>query len=220
MALYWELTISSSIRDLIQKGTYEQIICDLMNESKRIFPSKYARVKDQSNGECDFIDIVSKKKYDAKILFSNTQCQLIARGLKQLEDWVRSVYEEISEVSGKLFDNDRIAIKNTILFRELSDRLASVRDDEDAILFIPFPIVPESEKSVFLPFASDILSVTYGSIVAASPGKFEGKHTFIIYPSVIDQKVVLRDLTSRRKEYMPIDPLSPYITYAIKEHPD
>lgn len=219
MAIYWELTIAPNIRELIQKKTYEMIIWKLMNQSSEIFPGKYVQIEEQAHGECDFKDITSKQKYDAKMLFSK-QCQLLKQGTERLVDWVKSVREEIAKASKKLMNNDMTGIKSTTLYKEFSQRLATVKKDEDAILFIPFPIVPDSENAVYMQFASDIVSVTYDSIVKDSPDRFKDKKTFIIYPSVIDHKFVLRNLTLFAKEDLPIDPLSPYITFTIKEYPD
>ena len=40
--------------------------------------------------------------------------------------------------------------------------------------------------------------------------------TYIIYPSAIDRKIVLRDLDKQRKEYLPLGELDQYITYSIR----
>lgn len=220
MVFFYKMSIAPNIRELIQAKTYEQIICNLMNESSIVFPNKYQWITEQSHGESDFIDITNKQKYDSKILFSKEQCQLIAKGTEHLESWVASVHKEIAEASQKILDRKRVDIRSTMLYGELISRLESVNYDEEAILFIPFPIVPDAQRSVFLQFASDIVSITYDNIVNDIPEKLMGKRTYIIYPSVMDQKIVLRDLTLRNKEYLPIKHISPYITFTLEILPD
>ena len=222
MAIYCEMSKAPNIRDLIQKDTYEMIIWRLMNESNKVFPSKYKYIEKQSHSECDFIDIVSEQKYDAKVLFSEQQCKILAKGngIEHLQEWYKSVNDELDEASNNMMRRNLAGIRKTILYKEFHRRLESVSDDEEAILFIPFLIVPESKNSIFMQFASDIVSTTYDSIVEDYPEKLKDKNTFIIYPSVIDQKVVLRNLTSSIKEYLPIKLLSPYITFTLKDYPD
>jgi hypothetical protein len=39
-----------------------------MNASKVILPGQYLHQDNQANGECDFVDVVTGEKFDAKIL--------------------------------------------------------------------------------------------------------------------------------------------------------
>ncbi len=106
-----------------------------------------------------------------------------------------------------------------MLFEEMYRRLPKEDVCENTIFFSPYPIVPTSEKSVFSQFASDIVSLTYDAIVKAFPEKFKDKMNFIIYPSVIDGKMVLRNLTTRAREFVSIEPITPYVRYALMEYP-
>jgi len=219
IAIYCLAHIAQNIRQLIQAQTYERIICDLMNSSSVVFPHRYQQVTEQAHGECDFVDINNGRKYDAKLLFSSEQCELLAKGTSCLLEWIISIRKEIEEASVKVM-HKQINAQGTILYAEMLKRLQSVAVDEIAILFIPYPIVPASENSVFLQFASDIVSITYDTIVKVYPQRFNDKQTIIIYPSVIDGKLVLRDLATNTREYLPIEPLSPYIVYELAEHPN
>ena len=201
MAFYYKAIISGNIRELIQKGVYEKIIHKLMNESTKIFTGEYEYITSQSHGECDFRDMINGQKYDAKILFSTEQCYQIPQGLNRLTDWIQSMLGEINESSRKMLDKDWHGIRSTKLYKELGLRLCSISDDEFAILFIPFPIIPEFAKSIFAQFASDIVGITYDEIVKESPEKYLSKPVFIIYPSIADQKIVLRNLTTQCREY-------------------
>lgn len=66
--VYETATIYDSFKTLIKSGNYEKLILDIMNASTKIFPNQYEHVENQSNGECDFIDISTRKKYDVKLL--------------------------------------------------------------------------------------------------------------------------------------------------------
>jgi len=190
-----------------------------MNDSRDIFPGRYCHVDVQSNGECDFIDCSTGEKYDAKLLFSQKQCCLLAQGIKNLKQWIKLLIEETNEASYKLLQTPN-NMKDTLLYKEMKERLESVEDDESAVLFIPYPVVPACEESVYMQFASDIISLTYRAIVNDDQKKYSGKVVYIIYPSILDQKFVLRNLLSDRKEYLPINTLSPYIMYGISDVPN
>ena len=216
MNIRYGVSISKDIKELIQSRTYEKIICNLMNESVILFPNSYKQVSSQSHGECDFVDTFTEKKYDAKLLFSNTQCQIIAKGIDSLATWVRDVLNELTVASEKLINKDWKGIRDTSLYKEMLDRLLHVANDENGILFIPFPIVPAVRQSIFLQFAYDIVSVTFNAISEDYPDSCSGKDIVMIYPSPIDQLTVLRDLKTNRKEYLPIVSLSPFITFSTR----
>jgi hypothetical protein len=81
--------------------------------------------------------------------------------------------------------------------------------------------VPDSgNDNPYTRYASDIVSITFGAILHDHQERFEGKEFFMIYPSDSGQKIVLRNLNSNRKEYLPIYHLSPYITFEIQDHPE
>ena len=70
-------TIHNDVKDIIKSGNYEKIILDLMNASKEIFPSRYTHLNNQAHGECDFVDVVTGEKFDAKIPIDKRQGQMI-----------------------------------------------------------------------------------------------------------------------------------------------
>jgi hypothetical protein len=210
MEMYYFASVSPNIRELIQARTYEKIICNLMNQSTRIFPNNYTQVLNQSNNEPDFVDEFGNK-YDVKLLFENQQCQLIAKGLTHLEDWIKSVLVEIDESSRILFNNKDADITDTLLYNEFLRCFKKIGSDEAAILFMPFPIVIESEQSVFMQFASNILTMTYNAICMNTNRVSIG--AYIIYPSALDRKIVLRKLDSYGTEYLPMGEFEKYVIY-------
>lgn len=48
-----------------------------MNASKEIFPSRYTHLDNQAHGECDFVDVVTGEKFDAKIPIDKRRGQMI-----------------------------------------------------------------------------------------------------------------------------------------------
>ena len=85
---------------------------------------------------------------------------------------------------------------------------------EVAILLMPFPVVLESEQSVYLRDTSNILTMTYNAI--CKNAKRESVGAYIIYPSALDRKIVLRNLDSYETEYLPIDELDKYVIYLAR----
>lgn len=213
MESYAFASVSANIGELIQARTYEKIICNLMNKSTDVFPGHYEQVIEQSNNECDFVDEFGNK-YEAKLLFEESQCRMIVKGLSYLDEWIESILKEINESSYALLNTSRADITSTTLYRELLKRLNTIRNDEVAILFIPFPIVPESEQSVYMQFTSNILTLTYDAICRNTKRVSIG--TYIIYPSAEDRKIVIRDLDNLEREFLPIDELEPYVSYSVK----
>lgn len=216
MSIYCIAQLSSNIRELIQARTYEPIIEKIMNDSQRIFPSKYERILEQSHGECDFTDIQSKQKYDAKLLFSNEQCQCLAKGAIYLQKWLQSLYSEIHEANQALMYQYEFNTSNTLLYREILLRLMSVEADESAILFIPFPIIPDFSHTVYAQFSTDVISHTYHQIlISNNPPKC--KKTYLIYPDRFSQQLILRDLDSGAIEHLKNSYIQEYIRFEIAE---
>ena len=98
-----EIFLSDNLYKIFQRGRYEEFLCDLMNESTMIFPNNYLHKEKQSNGECDFIDIQSKKKYDAKLPFNHEIGKAIG-GEHDYLKWYKlflTMEEEFSEIVEK-----------------------------------------------------------------------------------------------------------------------
>lgn len=217
MEVYGFANVSKSIRELIQAKKCESIILQIMNDSQIVFPSKYDHVESQAHGECDFIDRDSKEKYDVKLLFSNEQCQYLAKGDLCLQQWIESLIGEIYESSRAMCHQSEYDITDTSLYKEMYSRLKSIAEDEYAILFIPFPILlyDIGYVSVCGQFATDIITFTYNHIqLSNNPPKLKG--TYVIYPILQDQKLVLRKLNSGKKEYLLNDYFQNYINFEMK----
>lgn len=118
MSQYCVMKISNNIRELIQAKRYEPIICQIMNDSKVLFKGKYSHVENQSHSECDFIDVHSKEKFDAKLLFSKEQCYYLSKGLSAFYQWFSSLCAEIEEASSTMLNPCVYDISKTTLYNE------------------------------------------------------------------------------------------------------
>jgi len=206
-------------KELIQSTVYERIVLACMNESKYVFPDTYFYIEQQSNGEPDFISN-KEEKFDAKLLFSQEQCYYLSKGTYELKKWIFAVRKELGEASNQLMRRGAHNIHETKLYKEMLRRLPDAGIDENTIYFTPYPIVPESKRSVFSQFACDIISNTFNALLKDYPDRFVSNSCFIIYPSVLDNEIVVRKLGQYQKEYLPITPLSPYVTYSIEDRPE
>lgn len=216
MAVYCLAHISKNIRELIQSKTYESILVRIMNDSQMVFPGKYDHIYTQSHGECDFIDRKSNAKYDAKLLYSNEQCQYLAKGVSHLQQWLESLLVEINESNQALLYQYTYDVTQTSLYKEMLSRLKSVAQDEYAVLFIPFPILPDVGLTTYSQFATDIIIHTYNCILTSDNAP-QNKGAYLIYPSPYCQRLVLRRLDSGEREYLSIDYIQDYISFEFRE---
>ena len=81
ITIYAEATFSKDLIQLFRKE-YEKFVLEIMNSSKVVFPGRYKQVFEQSNGECDFIEEKTGKKFDAKLPFRKGQVELLTNGKK------------------------------------------------------------------------------------------------------------------------------------------
>jgi len=218
MSSYLMMTFLKNSRELIQAKTYEPIVLQFMNQSKKIFPETYYNIKDQSHGEPDFIS-ASGVKFDAKLLFSTEQCELLAKGEEYLLDWLKSVKQELSEASRMLRNKNFNEIQSTCLYKEIERRLPDKSVMENTIFFTPFPIVPTFD-SIYGQFASDILSVIFDTLAENEPQKLANKSNYIIYPTSDGKQIVLRNLSRLLREYCSIDPLLEYVSHRLVTDPN
>jgi len=198
--------ISKNIRNIIQSRIYENIILKVMNNSTKVFPGIYSKNGVQDAGECDFYNSITEEKYDAKIIFTNEQCQNISKGNENIE-WLKSLLDEISEASKYMKEKNRF--KATVFYNTLCRRLKSVERDENAILFIPFPIVSSRNESVWLRFSANIMSIAYEILIEEYPDICD-KNIYLIYVNTKNEFVLCK-LGTFMEEYIQME--NDYIKY-------
>lgn len=208
-------TINDTFKKLIQSGRYEHLILNLMNDSIRLFQNKYEHIESQSNGECDFRDIYTAQKYDAKLLFTKEQGKLIGSRQADYEKWIQTMLNEIQEFNKYIENRGNFDVETLTLYKIISDRLKSVGADENVIFFIPYTIVLDGEGMIFTQFACNILSTIFS--VLNKNDLIKDRMVYAIYP-YLENKIVIRCLNTNIREYFKNNELQEYIRFDIRAH--
>ena len=203
------VTIDESFRSLIQSQNYEMYVFDIINKSDVIFRKlQFKHIEVQSHGESDFVDNQGQF-YDAKLLFDNKQGSLIGEPKNDINKWLQVMVDEKTEFGKCIEKRDLSFLPNTRLYKVMKEKLESVKSNEHAIFFIPFPIVDEYKGSVFLQFTTDFLQAVYQRL--ADDGLIGDRKLYFIYPSGDAHEYVLRD-DNRSREYIKCEELDDFIT--------
>lgn len=204
--------IHNDIKDLIKSGNYEKIILDLMNSSKEIFPSRYTHLDNQAHGECDFVDVVTGEKFDAKIPIDKRQGQMIGSLKGDVGTLTTEFQNEALEFQHCFVGDQKKPITELSLFKKMKNNISKTKVDENVIFFIPYPIVFDFEGFPLVG-ASDLLKKIYIELSASND--ISGKHLYTIYIS-FDRKMVLRNLKTDKREYLQFPEMQHYVDYDIK----
>ena len=205
-------TIYNEVKDIIKSGNYEKIILDLMNASKEIFPSRYTHLDNQAHGECDFVDVVTGEKFDAKIPIDKRQGQMIGSRKGDVGALTTEFHNEALEFQHCFVGDQKKPITELNLFKKMKNNISKTKSDENVIFFIPYPIVFDFEGFPLVG-ASDLLKKIYRGLSATTDTS--KKHLYAIYIS-FDRKMVLRDLETDKREYLQFPEMQHYVDYNIK----
>lgn len=167
MKTYNEMTMYKNFIELLQNRRYEQYVLNFMRKSKTIFRGEYEMVKEQSRGECDFIEKTTGEKYDAKLPFTSEQIKLLTNGKThppEFKRWIEELQKEAAEFNLKGILNNRDDIEQMKLYKIIEKAVLRDKPDENIIFFMPYPIVSHYEGSIFLQFATDLLDVIYNKL--------------------------------------------------------
>ena len=204
--------IHNEVKDIIKSGNYEKIILDLMNASKEIFPSRYTHLDNQAHGECDFVDVVTGEKFDAKIPIDKRQGQMIGSRKGDVSALTTEFHNEALEFQYCFVGDQKKPITELNLFKKMKNNISKTKSDENVIFFIPYPIVIDFEGFPLIG-ASDLLKKIYRELSASTD--VSGKHLYAIYIS-FDRKMVLRNLETDKREYLQFPEMQHYVDYNIK----
>lgn len=204
--------IHNEVKDIIKSGNYEKIILDLMNASKEIFPSRYTHLDNQAHGECDFVDVVTGEKFDAKIPIDKRQGQRIGSRKGDVSALTTEFHNEALEFQYCFVGDQKKPITELNLFKKMKNNISKTKSDENVIFFIPYPIVIDFEGFPLIG-ASDLLKKIYRELSASID--ISGKHLYAIYIS-FDRKMVLRNLETDKREYLQFPEMQHYVDYNIK----
>ena len=205
-------TIHNEVKDIIKSGNYEKIILDLMNASKEIFPSRYTHLDNQAHGECDFVDVVTGEKFDAKIPIDTRQGQMIGSRKGDVGALTTEFHNEALEFQYCFVGDQKKPITELNLFKKMKNNISKTKSDENVIFFIPYPIVFDFEGFPLVG-ASDLLKKIYRELSATTDTS--KKHLYVIYIS-FDRKMVLRNLETDKREYLQFPEMQHYVDYNIK----
>ena len=219
MIIHHETIISNDLIKLFKKEVYEPMVAEIMNLSVKVFPEEYLYNKEQPCGECDFISLNSKRKFDAKLPFEHEQIELLTSGKKHsplIKEWITELQQEASDFSPiKMREDPNYSVSTTKLYSIIEKQLKRDKPDEDLVFFIPFPIVlysnEETFNAKFLNSASNFLNQIYETL--KSTDILNERKIYVILPASQKHTLALVDLELREVEFIVYEKLSQYISY-------
>lgn len=203
MHIKGKANISDDLRRFIISGNYEKYLFQMMNDSRIVFPGNYERHLNQSRGQCDFYDVETLEKYDAKLPFDDIEGKLINTESDFFE-WLKFMMKEAEEFGSQSISNrGKYKIEDLQLYKTLAKRLKTLNEDENPIFLFPFPIVmdiePNSDIFPVLQRCTDYLSALFRTL--ESNDCIGKRMIYTVYPSY-DGKMVLRCLNTNIREYV------------------
>jgi hypothetical protein len=188
-----------------------------MKESQSVFPGEYEMVKEQSHGECDFIEVNSNTKYDAKLPFLKNQLALLTDGKRhkpQFEEWIKLMQAEASDFDPWVIRNNKdYDIAETKLYQIMKESILRDKIDEHIIFFLPYPISLSISGSIFLQFCTDYLKAIYNRLT--DDICLNERKIFVIYPASEKNQFALRDLSTYHIEFIFCGDLEKYFSYEV-----
>ncbi len=203
-------TVSERFSKLINKNEYEPRLCELMNQSKEVFPGRYERLTEQYSGQCDYVDIESGAKFDAKLPFTPKHGKLIGSRNHDFRKWLELMQQEEAEFGDDIIASRGKNIASLELYKIMETRLSALKKDEHAIFFFPYPIVLDCQEFDFMHFVSDFLDAIFRELKRND--KIGSRSIYVIYPS-FDKEIVLRCLNDNRREFLHYAGFDEFITY-------
>ena len=172
-------------------------------------------IQSRGNGECDFEETKTHKKFDAKFLLSTEQGREIGSRNGNIVKFPYEMYNEASEYSQCIPEHGEKKVYELELYR-IMERLIlkNTTKGENLIFFIPYPIVCDFEKFP-LAGAKDVLKAIYLMLEENHRDKCESIELYVVYVS-FDNKAVLRNLKTDRREYFDCPKINEYVHYDVK----
>ena len=206
--------ISDNYRDLLKYQKYEDYVGLVLNRSKKILAGKhFEKVKEQSKGECDFLD-EKNAKYDAKLLIDEKRGRLLGERKNDFGKFIEDIQKE-EEQFYNLAKQDKLEnIEDTRLYQVMKDRLLSLERDENVVFFSPIPMGIDLENSFTMYATMDNIDVVFEKI--EDDDLVKERDVYFIYPS-LDGKWVLRDKNHNREfiEVPELDEIIQIQSYAV-----
>ena len=172
----------------------------------------FTHLDNQAHGECDFVDVVTGEKFDAKIPIDKRQGQMIGSRKGDVGALTTEFHNEALEFQHCFVGDQKKPITELNLFKKMKNNISKTKSDENVLFFIPYPIVFDFEGFPLVG-ASDLLKKIYRGLSATTDTS--KKHLYAIYIS-FDRKMVLRDLETDKREYLQFPEMQHYVDYNIK----
>ena len=217
MVIKHAFSISNNFIELFNKKNYESFVLDLMNLSKTVFPNSYFMVKDQSAGQCDYIDNATGAKFDAKLPFQQNQVYLLRNRrdhAPEIKKWIEEMQNEAAQFDPLALRDNPHHTESTKLYKIMREQILKDKKDESIVFFLPYPISLSFKDSVFLQFASDYISLIFETLKTEIDLK--DRCIYTIYPSSDKNQFVLRcSNNSYYKEYVYYDKMDKFFSYKV-----
>lgn len=212
-----KIVISDNYADLLRKDIYEPVVCEIMNDSQLVFPDCYEQIFDQSHGESDFKNLQTGQMIDAKLLFQEKQCYMLAMGKEKLQKWLDSLKDEVNELFELMKQDSEAEFCSSSLYFEMSQRLKNIKFGEDVVLFMPYPFAVRYKNGVITYLTVNIFRQIFQAVKKHQPEITAGKRVYIIYPSP-DDRVVLAELSAADNivEYLDNGILAEYVNIGVE----
>ena len=196
---------------IIKKETLEPIILKLLNRSTKVFEGKkFNRNEKQSRGESDYFDN-NKTKYELKILFDDIQGRTLGKKDSDVETFLQLMVEELCEFSNRINNRDENLIEGMKLYEVVVKNLNAIKEDENIIFFLPFPISPSIEGSVIWEEMTDYPQAIYDRLEENE--LINGREFYYIYPAEDGCNYILRDPKRRIREKIPMQEFSGFVKF-------
>lgn len=210
--IWIEYLIGKNYNHIIKSKIYEPIILKIMNQSRSIFKGEYKQIINQSNNESDFENINKTEYFDAKILFQNEICQNIEKG--KISEWIvefsKNTQQEYSALMDGFDEKDILdRVSKTKLYKEFKNRIGKMNENENCILFLPFPVTIELESSIMVLVSSSIYHLVIRAMIDKDREILKKNEVFIIYPN-IENKIVIRKIFDGNDETFDIEFITDY----------
>lgn len=207
------ISINKTFMQLINKNEYEKLVLELMNKSSKVFPNTYKKIEIQNNNQCDFVDVETNEKFEAKLFLTKKEGELIASNNRDYEKWLNIAFERIGEFSEFVEARGSKPIENLTIYKIFELLLSKIEQDENMILLFLYPVTLDLEGSI-VTFFGAVLSTIYHDF--NKKGMILNRKIYVIYPT-IDNKMVVRLLNSNQREYFIDNNFSEFLKYELQK---
>ena len=142
--------------------------------------------------------------------------ELICSNHGSFKAWLEFMMEEEAEFGEKIIlERGKYTVDSLTLYKTMEKRLKTVKEDENAIILFPYPMVLDMQSDGelnMLHFCGDMFSSIFEEL--RKNGIVGNRQIYTIYPSA-DNKMVLRCLNTNQREYIVSEEMSKVFAYSF-----